>query len=190
MLERRTGQDWVGIGADVLPIAEAMAFAVVPSCGGVVTFCGTVRDFSEGRDGVSALEYEAFEEQVIERLDELARSARRAWPETGRIVMLHRTGHLDVTDTAVVVCASTPHRAEAFEVARYLIGRRSRSGSLRPGRAVRSGARVAPNSPTSPRCRVAAPRASNTRCTPTSTVSRRPARTKERARRAHRDGAP
>jgi molybdopterin synthase catalytic subunit len=40
---------------------------------------------------------------------------------TGRLVLLHRIGPLEVGDISVVVVASTPHRAEAFEVARYCI---------------------------------------------------------------------
>jgi molybdopterin synthase catalytic subunit len=121
VLDIPEGDDWVSLTAQPLPVAEALAWAVVPGCGGLVSFCGTVRDFSDGRDEVSALEYEAYPEQVEPRLRALCEAARARWPEIGRIVMLHRVGRLGLTEAAVVVCASTPHRAEAFDVAEYLI---------------------------------------------------------------------
>ena len=43
------------------------------------------------------------------------------WPALGRIALLHRTGPLAVTDAAVVVVVSAPHRAEAFDAARFCI---------------------------------------------------------------------
>jgi molybdopterin synthase catalytic subunit len=39
----------------------------------------------------------------------------------GRIALLHRTGHLEVGETSVVVVVSAPHRGEAFEAARFAI---------------------------------------------------------------------
>ena len=88
---------------------------------GVVSFCGTVRDHSEGRPGVTSLEYEAYVEQVAPRLSLVADSARERWAEIGRLVLLHRVGRLEVGDVSVVVVASTPHRAEAFAAAQFCI---------------------------------------------------------------------
>lgn len=113
--------DWVGVTADPLPLAAAAAFVDRPDCGGTVVFTGTVRDHSEGRPGVTALEYEAYDEQVTPRLAEIAAAARARWPALGRLVLVHRTGRLAVGEAAVVVAASAPHRAEAFDAARFCI---------------------------------------------------------------------
>ena len=51
----------------------------------------------------------------------MATSARAQWPMVGRLALLHRIGRLEVGEVSVVVAASTPHRAEAFEAARYCI---------------------------------------------------------------------
>jgi molybdopterin synthase catalytic subunit len=118
---RDGSDDWVGISPDPLPVAEAMQWAVVPRCGGVVTFVGTVRDHAEGRQGVSALEYEAYEVPATDRLRGLAAEARRRWPGVGRVALLHRVGRLELEDAAVVVVVSAPHRDEAFEAARWCI---------------------------------------------------------------------
>ena len=110
---------WVALTADPLPVAAALDWAVLPSCGAVVLFSGTVRDHAEGRPGVSQLEYEAYEEQVVPRLDAIVDEARRRWPSLGRMVLLHRTGPLELGESSVVVVASAPHRPEAFEAARF-----------------------------------------------------------------------
>jgi molybdopterin synthase catalytic subunit len=113
--------EWILVSDSPLPVSEALAWASLDSCGGVVTFCGTVRDYSAGRPGVRSLTYEAYVEQVVPKLSDVADAARVTWPMIGRLVLLHRVGTLDVGDVAVVVVASTPHRAEAFDVARFCI---------------------------------------------------------------------
>ncbi len=87
----------------------------------MVSFAGTVRDHAAGRPGVSLLEYEAYAGEVEPRLRVLAAEARRLWPGLGRLVMLHRTGALEVEETVVLVVASAPHRDEAFAAARWCI---------------------------------------------------------------------
>lgn len=112
---------WIGAGDGPSPVAEALAWAVKPGCGVLVTFWGTVRDHSEGRAGVVSLEYEAYLEQVIPRLAAVASAAQSRWPVVGRNVLLHRVGRLRLGEVSVVVAVSTPHRAEAFEAARFCI---------------------------------------------------------------------
>jgi len=113
--------DWVGLTAEPLPLDTARAWAELPSCGAVVLFTGTVRDHADGREAVSRLEYEAYEEEVEARLAAIAFEARRREPTLGRLVLLHRVGMLEVGEASVVVVASAPHRGEAFDAARFAI---------------------------------------------------------------------
>jgi molybdopterin synthase catalytic subunit len=113
------GDDWLGLTDAVLPAGVAADWAVRPSCGAVVLFSGTSRDHSPGRIGVTTLEYEAYEEQVVPRLAAIAEAARARWPELGRLVLLHRVGEVPVGESSVVVVASAPHRDAAFAAARY-----------------------------------------------------------------------
>ncbi|MEL7156230.1 MAG: molybdenum cofactor biosynthesis protein MoaE [Actinomycetota bacterium] len=113
------GGHWTGLFDQPLPLEAASAWAVLPECGAVVTFSGTARDHSVGRDEVSRLEYEAYTSQVVPRLDEIVAAARAKWPDLGRMVLLHRVGEVPITESAVVVVASAPHRDHAFEAARF-----------------------------------------------------------------------
>lgn len=116
-----TGDDWVWLSGDTLPVADALLWAVVPSSGAVVTFCGTVRDHSEGHQGVTALEYEAYPRGVDHTLQQIIAETRQRWPETGRVALWHRTGMLPLEELAVVVVVSAPHRGEAFDAGRFCI---------------------------------------------------------------------
>jgi molybdopterin synthase catalytic subunit len=113
--------DWVALTRERLPVHAALDWAVRPDCGAVVLFSGTVRDHSEGRPGVTSLEYEAYEEEVEPRLAAIIAEARHRWPAVGRIALLHRSGPLAVSETSVVVAVSAPHRDEAFAAARWAI---------------------------------------------------------------------
>jgi molybdopterin synthase catalytic subunit len=114
-------EEWFGVTESELPIGAAYDWAVHPRCGAVVVFSGTIRDHAEGRDGVEHLTYEAYTEQVVPRFAEIGAELRRRWPDTGRVALLHRLGRLEIGDSSVVAVVSAPHRAEAFEAARFAI---------------------------------------------------------------------
>ncbi len=114
-----SGDTWLGLAEDQLPVATAYDWAVRPHCGAVVLFSGTVRDHAEGRDGVEHLTYEAYSEQVLARFTAIADEIRVRWPSVGRIVVLHRIGQLSVGESSVVVAVSAAHRPEAFAAARF-----------------------------------------------------------------------
>ena len=115
------GDDWLALTSEPLSVDVAYGWAVRPDCGAVVVFAGTVRDNAEGRAGVTGLEYEAYEEQVVPRLAAIAAEGRARVREIGRVALLHRIGELDVAECSVVVAVSAPHRSEAFEAARFCI---------------------------------------------------------------------
>lgn len=115
------GDTWVALSPVPLPVEEISRWVKEPRSGAVVTFCGCVRDHSPGRAGVVLLEYEAYDEPALRRMQEVADAARRRWPALGRVAIVHRTGRLEVSDDAVAVAVASPHRAEAFEAARYCI---------------------------------------------------------------------
>lgn len=122
-----SGNDWLAISDHPLPVGTAADWVVLPACGAVVLFSGTSRDHSgdEGtpsaRTGVTMLEYEAYEDQVVPRLRAIVEELRIRWPEVGRVAVLHRTGPVPVGHSSVVIAVSAPHRADAFLAARFAI---------------------------------------------------------------------
>ena len=119
MLLAPAGDDWLALSGEPLVVDDLAAWVVQPGCGAVVVFFGTVRDHSEGRAEVVSLEYEAYGELALEKMGMVAHDLRRRWPGTGRVALAHRTGPLRPTEVSVVVAVSAPHRAEAFDAARF-----------------------------------------------------------------------
>ena len=115
------GADWIGLHATPLPTEAAVAWATTPAAGAVVSFLGVVRDHSDGRTGVVGLDYEAYEDEAVRVLTEIATETRRRWPDVERVALLHRTGELALSEPSVAVVVSSPHRNEAFEAARFCI---------------------------------------------------------------------
>lgn len=121
MVRPESGDDWLALTEQPLPVEEALQWAVRPDCGAVVLFSGTVRDHAEGRSDVTSLDYEAYAEHAVPRFASIAAEARVRWPTVGRLALLHRVGNVALSESSVVVVASAPHRGEAFDAARFCI---------------------------------------------------------------------
>ena len=89
--------------------------------GAVVTFTGAVRDHTRGKE-VVRLEYEAYAEMAEKVLAQLGEQAAQRWPGA-ELAIVHRVGVLAPGELAVVIAASAPHRAEAFDACRFAIER-------------------------------------------------------------------
>jgi molybdopterin synthase catalytic subunit len=113
-------RDVIAVGPEPIDPATVVAEVTDPRCGAIVLFLGTVRDHSDGIEGVTHLEYEAYGEVVEAKIAEVVAEARQRWP-VERIAAVHRVGELGLGEISVAVAASAPHRGEAFEAGRYLI---------------------------------------------------------------------
>jgi len=82
-------------------------------------FLGTVRNGPD-EQGVTAIEYSAYEEMVEAEFVRLLTDARARWPEA-RIAVRHRLGTIPVGEASIAIAAAAPHRARAFEACRYVI---------------------------------------------------------------------
>lgn len=88
--------------------------------GASVVFVGTVRDHSPGKEDVSHLEYEVYEEMVVPKIEEIVSDASEKWPVLSAVVE-HRQGSVPLGGVSVAVAVSCAHRADAFEAARFII---------------------------------------------------------------------
>jgi molybdopterin synthase catalytic subunit len=115
--------DWLALDDDPIALDPLVAWATTPNVGAVVAFLGVVRDHAEGRTDVVALTYEAYDEPARHRLGEIVSAIRAEWPALDRVAVVHRLGRLTLSETAVAVVVSSPHRAEAFAAGRACIDR-------------------------------------------------------------------
>lgn len=109
----------VAVLATPLSLAAVVEAVEHPGAGGIATFTGNVRRHSRGTT-VEHLEYEAYEPMAVRVMDAIRARIEAELPGT-RVAIHHRIGRLGVGETAVVIAASAPHRAEAFAACREAI---------------------------------------------------------------------
>lgn len=88
--------------------------------GATVLFLGTVRDHSDGKAGVTHLDYEVFAERVEPKIEEIVNDAYTRWPILSAVVE-HRSGRVDLGEASVAVAVACAHRSDAFAAARFII---------------------------------------------------------------------
>jgi len=113
------------ISDEPLSLDEVVRAVTTEEHGGVVTFAGVVRRHSRGKR-IVCLEYEAYRPMAERKLAEIGVQLAAAHPGV-RVAIVHRVGKLAVGDTAVVIAASAPHRAAAFDACRGAIDRLKQS---------------------------------------------------------------
>lgn len=89
------------------------------NAGAVVMFMGTVREMT-GEKQTTSLDYEAYPDMAEAKMREVVEAAQERWP-LQQVAAVHRVGHLQLGDVAVVVAVSAAHRVEAFEAGRFII---------------------------------------------------------------------
>ncbi|MGE8204939.1 molybdenum cofactor biosynthesis protein MoaE [Heyndrickxia sp. NPDC080065] len=106
---------------DPISIESVVQKVVQREAGAITTFIGTVRELTNGKKTIY-LEYEAYESMAVKKLEQIGNEIKERWPEA-KTAITHRIGRLDITDIAVVIAVSTPHRAESYKANRYAIER-------------------------------------------------------------------
>jgi molybdopterin synthase catalytic subunit/molybdopterin converting factor small subunit len=105
------------------PIDTGRVVAAVsgPGRGAVVVFLGTVRDHHAGRP-VEKLTYSAYRSMAQEGLRRIVADLEASAPGM-RAAIVHRLGEVPVGEASVVIAASSPHRAAAYEASRTALER-------------------------------------------------------------------
>ena len=67
------------------------------------------------------------EEPARRAMAEVVAETRRAVPDIERVVLWHRTGELDLSETSVLIVVAAPHRHQAFVAAELVIDTLKRS---------------------------------------------------------------
>jgi len=110
----------VKVGDGVIDATALVDSVRRPDSGATVLFLGTVRDYSEGKTGVTHLEYETYAEMVEPKITEIVSDAGGRWRVLS-VAVEHRSGVVEVGEVSVAVAVASVHRADAFEAARFII---------------------------------------------------------------------
>jgi molybdopterin synthase catalytic subunit len=100
------------ITKDPINIEAYRSKGVQREASAITTFIGTVRELTDGKRTLY-LEYEAYERMALKKLEQIGKEIAEKWPGTTTAIT-HRIGRFDITDIAVVIAVSTPHRAESM----------------------------------------------------------------------------
>ncbi|NNE30627.1 MAG: molybdenum cofactor biosynthesis protein MoaE [Saprospiraceae bacterium] len=95
------------------------AFVQDDTCGGIVSFVGTVRNQTQ-KKRVVHLEFESYDAMALKEMRKIAQTILDRWPAK-KVSFHHRKGRLMIGEVAVAISVSCPHRAQAFEACEYAI---------------------------------------------------------------------
>ncbi len=109
----------IEIGEGDFSVDDVISGIHVGSMGCVITFIGTVRDNSKGRD-VDRIEIQVYEEMALKQLRVIADEAIARFGVED-ISIVHRYGTLRVGEKIMMIAVGAGHRAEGFEACRYVI---------------------------------------------------------------------
>lgn len=109
------------ITREPIKIEDVYEKVVRREAGAVTLFIGTVRELTHGKKTLY-LEYEAYEAMAVKKMEQIVSEMKKRWPDV-EATIIHRIGRLEITDIAVAIAVSSPHRPEAYEANRYAIER-------------------------------------------------------------------
>jgi len=109
------------ITKEPINVEEVTNKVVRREAGAVTTFIGTVREFTKGKRTLY-LEYDAYVSMAEKKLAQIGEEIAEKWPEA-KTAIIHRIGRLEISEAAVVIAVSTPHRKDAYAANEYAIER-------------------------------------------------------------------
>lgn len=106
---------------DPIELNDVISKVVRPEAGAISTFTGIVREFTKGKRTLH-LEYQAYIPMAEKKLAEIGKEIESKWEDV-ETAIVHRIGRLNISDVAVAIAVSTPHRNDAFAASSYAIER-------------------------------------------------------------------
>ncbi|MBA9085604.1 molybdopterin synthase catalytic subunit [Fontibacillus solani] len=104
-----------------LHVQQYVDYVLHPGAGAITTFTGHVREWTNGVRTLF-LSYEAYVPMAEKKLAQIGSEIDEKWPGS-KVAIAHRIGELQISDIAVVIAVSSPHRKSAYEANEYAIER-------------------------------------------------------------------
>jgi len=110
---------WVHITSEKLDVENCYDFVVDASCGGIVTFVGTVRNSTQNKE-VTQLDFSTYKPMAIKEIQKIADAVLSKF-DVKKIAIHHAEGMLQIGDVPVIIAVSSPHRKTAFNACQFAI---------------------------------------------------------------------
>ncbi|MFJ7953734.1 molybdenum cofactor biosynthesis protein MoaE [Lysinibacillus sp. NPDC096418] len=104
-----------------IDVEEVRKKVIDRNAGAITVFIGTVREMTQGKKTLH-LEYQAYPSMAIKMFEQISKEIQAQWPEV-KVAITHRIGHLEISDIAVVIAVSSPHRKVAYAANEFAIDR-------------------------------------------------------------------
>lgn len=102
-----------------LDLQECVRFVEDDSCGGMVSFVGTVRNDTSGKE-VKQLDFSAYKPMAVKEMQKIADRALDEF-DIYKITIHHALGLLQIGEVPVIIAVSAKHRKAAFEACEFAI---------------------------------------------------------------------
>jgi molybdopterin converting factor subunit 1 len=114
-IEQESNGNYFALTRHAIDTHAVIAHILTGAEGAVVTFEGTVRNNTNGRQTL-CLDYECYEPMALKTMAMIG-SELAAAHAVNRVAMVHRLGRLLIGETSVAVIVTAAHRRPAFEAA-------------------------------------------------------------------------
>ena len=109
----------IKITSEKLNLQDCTNFVEDYSCGGIVTFVGTVRNLTQNKT-VTLLDFSGYEPMALKEMQKIADTILKKF-KIHKIAIHHAVGKLKVGDIPVIIAVSSAHRKASFEACEYAI---------------------------------------------------------------------
>ncbi|MDC1162264.1 molybdenum cofactor biosynthesis protein MoaE [Tenacibaculum sp.] len=109
----------IKITSKALDLNECYHFVTDPSCGGIASFIGTVRNNTQNKK-VLQLDFSTYKPMAIKEMQKIADLALLKF-DIEKIAIHHAEGFLQVGEVPVIIVASSAHRKAAFSACQFAI---------------------------------------------------------------------
>ncbi|WLD94892.1 molybdenum cofactor biosynthesis protein MoaE [Alkalihalobacillus sp. AL-G] len=109
------------ITKETIDLNDVIESVVHAHAGAINTFIGTVRELTNDKRTLY-LEYDAYIPMAEKKLEQIGTEIQNQWKDA-RVSIIHRIGRLEISDVAVAIAVSTPHRADSYAASRFAIER-------------------------------------------------------------------
>ncbi len=111
----------IDLKKEKIEVNKAEEFISSSKFGASLIFKGTVRENNDNKK-VTGITYDSHDAMVIKSFEEIYNEVDQKLKIKDKAVYIeHVKGYLDLGEISIIIAVACPHRAEAYELSRYII---------------------------------------------------------------------